>query len=191
MGRIKTRENAKDIKVLDKSAAVGQRMKNAFIRSRRDAAALADDRQASPNEYAGDKVEYTADNLTHDVANVAVSGTKSAAQQGRKLFRRLREKKEEEKRNEGANSPEQTPSQENRPYVNSKGRLPQQNADNSPYEQSPQQSAGNAPNELYPRQHTNNVHDERFPQQHNDKAPEGRLLHRRTDAAPEVERPTR
>ena len=33
MSRIKTREKGKDIKVLDKSAVVGQRMKNAFIRS--------------------------------------------------------------------------------------------------------------------------------------------------------------
>lgn len=44
MSRIKTREKATgtDIKVLDKSAVVGQRMKNAFIRSKRNAAALTD-----------------------------------------------------------------------------------------------------------------------------------------------------
>ena len=45
MSKIKTRETGKDIKVLDKSAVVGQRMKNAFIRSKRNAAALMDDRQ--------------------------------------------------------------------------------------------------------------------------------------------------
>ena len=32
--KIKTREKGKDIKVLDKSAVVGQRMKSAFIRSK-------------------------------------------------------------------------------------------------------------------------------------------------------------
>ena len=59
MGKIKTREKAKgkDIKVLDKSAVVGQRMKNAFIRSKQNAAALMDDCQATPSEYVGDKVE--------------------------------------------------------------------------------------------------------------------------------------
>ncbi len=46
MSKIKTREKGKDINVLDKSAVVGQRMKNAFIRSKRNAAALMDDRQA-------------------------------------------------------------------------------------------------------------------------------------------------
>ena len=63
MSKIKTRETGKDIKVLDKSAVVGQRMKSAFIRSKRNAAALMDDRQATPSEYAEDKVEFAADNL--------------------------------------------------------------------------------------------------------------------------------
>ena len=75
MSRIKTREKATgtDIKVLDKSAVVGQRMKNAFIRSKRNAAALMDDRQATPREYAEDKVEFAADDLANDTANVAMS----------------------------------------------------------------------------------------------------------------------
>ena len=47
--KIKTREKGKDIKVLDKSAVVGQRMKSAFIRSKKNAEALMDDRQATPN----------------------------------------------------------------------------------------------------------------------------------------------
>ena len=98
MSKIKTREKGKDIKVLDKSAVVGQRMKNAFIRSKRNAAALMDDRQATPSEYAEDKVEFAADDLAHDTANVAVSGTKTAVRQGRKLFQRQREKRAAEKR---------------------------------------------------------------------------------------------
>ena len=47
-------------------------MKSAFIRSKRNAAALMDDRQATPSEYAEDKVEFAADDLAHDTANVAV-----------------------------------------------------------------------------------------------------------------------
>lgn len=46
MSKIKTREKGKDIKVLDKSAMIGQRMKSAFIRSKRNAEALLDNRQA-------------------------------------------------------------------------------------------------------------------------------------------------
>lgn len=63
MSKIKTREKGKDIKVLDKSAVVGQRMKNAFIRSKRNAAALMDNRQTTPSEYAEDKLGVAADNL--------------------------------------------------------------------------------------------------------------------------------
>ena len=113
MSKIKTREKGKDIKVLDKSAVVGQRMKNAFIRSKRNAAALMDDRQATPSEYAGDKVEFAADDLAHDTANVAVSGTKTAVRQGRKLFQRQREKRAAEKRRKNTNRP----SPPNRPRV--------------------------------------------------------------------------
>lgn len=111
MSKIKTRERAKgkDIKVLDRSAVVGQRMKSAFIRSKRDAAALMDDRQATPSEYAEDKVEFAADDLAHDTANVAVSGTKSAVRQGRKLFQRQKEKRAAEKRRENTAPTEQAP----------------------------------------------------------------------------------
>ena len=116
MSKIKTRETGKDIKVLDKSAVVGQRMKSAFIRSKRNAAALMDDRQATPSEYAEDKVEFAADDLAHDTANVAVSGTKTAVRQGRKLFQRQREKRAAEKRRENT-APLNRPPPPNRPRV--------------------------------------------------------------------------
>ena len=106
--KIKTREKGKDIKVLDKSAVVGQRMKSAFIRSKKNAEALMDDRQATPNEYAVDKTELAADDLAHDAANVAASGTKTAVRQGRKLFQRQREKWAAEKRQENTPPAEQS-----------------------------------------------------------------------------------
>ena len=114
MSRIKTREKAtgKDIKVLDKSVVVGQRMKNAFIRSKQNAAALMDDCQATPSEYAEDKVQFAADDFVHDTANVVVSGTKTAVRQGRKLFQRQREKRVAEKRRENTAPTEQAPSPE-------------------------------------------------------------------------------
>ena len=125
MSKIKTRETGKDIKVLDKSAVVGQRMKNAFIRSKRNAAALMDDRQATPSEYAEDKVEFAADDLAHDTANVAVSGTKSAVRQGRKLFQRQREKRAAEKRWENTAPTEQAPAPEPSQGTAPEGQTPQ------------------------------------------------------------------
>ena len=108
MSKIKTREKTKDIKVLDRSAIIGQRMKSAFIRSKKNAEALMDDRQATPNEYAADKTGLAADDLAHDAANVAASGTKTAVRQGRKLLQCQREKWAAEKRQENTAPAEQS-----------------------------------------------------------------------------------
>ena len=107
MSKIKTREKTKDIKVPDRSAIIGQRMKSAFIRSKKNAEALMDDRQATPNEYAADRTGLAADDLAHDAANVAASGTKTAVRQGRKLLQCQREKWAAEKRQENTAPAEQ------------------------------------------------------------------------------------
>ena len=43
MGRIKTRESVKDIKILDNAAVVSERMKTALVRSKDQAENLMDD----------------------------------------------------------------------------------------------------------------------------------------------------
>lgn len=50
MPEIKTRETVKDIKILDKASVAGERMKQAFIRSKDTAQNLMDDGQVSPSE---------------------------------------------------------------------------------------------------------------------------------------------
>lgn len=136
MSKIKTREKAKDIRVLDKSAMVGQRMKSAFLRSKRNVEALMDDRQATPNEYAADKTELAADDLAHDAANVAVSGTKTAVRQGRKLFQRQREKWAAEKRQENTAPAEQAHSPGPAQGIAPDGRTPQRSGGTAPERQS-------------------------------------------------------
>ncbi|EOS65811.1 CHAP domain-containing protein [Oscillibacter sp. 1-3] len=172
MSKIKTREKGKDIKVLDKSAVVGQRMKNAFIRSKRNAAALMDDRQATPSEYAEDKVEFAADDLAHDTANVAVSGTKTAARQGRKLFQRQREKRAAEKRRENTAPTEQAPA-------------PEPSQGTAPEGQPPQRHSGTAPEGRLPRQRTDPPRDGQRPRQGTGSAQDRRLPRQRTGTAPE------
>ena len=108
MSKIKTREKSKDIKVLDKSAMIGQRMKSSFLRSKRNAEAQMDDRQATPNEYAADKTELAADNLAHEEEKEAASGAKTAVRQGRKLIQRQREKWAADKRQENTAPAEQS-----------------------------------------------------------------------------------
>ena len=178
MSKIKTREKAtgKDIKVLDKSAVVGQRMKNAFIRSKRNAAALMDDRQTTPNEYAEDKVEFAADDFVHDTANVAVSGTKSVVRQGRKLFQRQQEKKAAEKRRENVTPTEQPTAPEPSPGA-------------APEGQPPQRRSGTPSEGRLPRQRTDPPRDGQLPRQDTAPAPDRRLPRQRTGTVPERQRP--
>ena len=68
MGKFKTRETVKNVKAIDKAAIAGERMKNAFIRSKNSTENLMDDRQITPSEYAEDKVMYAAEDISHDAA---------------------------------------------------------------------------------------------------------------------------
>ena len=69
MPEIKTRETVKDIKILDKASVAGERMKQAFIRSKDTAQNLMDDGQVSPSEYAEDKIRYAAEDVVHDTGH--------------------------------------------------------------------------------------------------------------------------
>ena len=178
MSKIKTREKGKDIKVLDKSAVVGQRMKSAFIRSKRNAAALMDDRQATPSEYAEDKVEFAADNLAHDTANVAVSGTKTAVRQGRNLFQRQREKRAAEKRRENTAPTEQAPAPESPQGTAPEGQLPQRHSGTTPEGRLPRQRTDPPRDGQLPRQGTAPAQDRRLPRQRTGTAPERKPLPR-------------
>ena len=195
MSKIKTREKGKDIKVLDKSAVVGQRMKSAFIRSKRNAAALMDDRQATPSEYAGDKVEFAADDLAHDTANVAVSGTKTAVRQGRKLFQRQREKRAAEKRRENTAPTEQAPAPEPSQGTAPEGQTPQRHSGTARSGRLPRQRTDPPRDGQRPRQGTGPTQDRRLPRQRTGTAPERQPLPRyertaeRPPARVDVERP--
>ena len=93
MGRIKTRESTKDIKVLDKVAVVSERMKTALVRSKDQAENLMDDGQISPSEYAEDKIRYAAEDLADRVGHDVSSGTKKAVNKGKEAYREHREEK--------------------------------------------------------------------------------------------------
>ena len=97
MGKIKTRETVKNVKAIDKAAIAGERMKNAFIRSKDGTENLMDDRQVTPSEYAEDKVLYAAEDISHDAAHLAGSGIKTAANKGKEAFQRQRAEKAAEK----------------------------------------------------------------------------------------------
>ena len=84
MGRIKTRESVKDIKILDKAAVVSERMKTALVRSKDQAENLMDDGQISPSEYAEDKIRYAAEDVTDQVWHEVSGQTKKAIEKARR-----------------------------------------------------------------------------------------------------------
>lgn len=78
MSKIKTREKVHGIKTLDKAAVAGERMKEAYIRSKEEVTNLTDDRSENPNAYAGDKVQRATENAAEDTARAAAAGAKLA-----------------------------------------------------------------------------------------------------------------
>ena len=91
MSKIKTRETVKDIKVLDKAAVAGERMKDAFIRTKDTVQNLSDDGQVSPTEYAEDKIQYAAQDVAEDTGRAVSSGTKKAVNKDKEAYRQHRE----------------------------------------------------------------------------------------------------
>ena len=93
MPEIKTRKTVKDIKILDKASVAGERMKQAFIRSKDTTQNLMDDGQVSPSEYAEDKIRYAAEDVVHDTGHAIRKETDKAVDKGRRAFREHRREK--------------------------------------------------------------------------------------------------
>ena len=86
MADIKTRETRRDIKLLDKAAVAGERMKEFSIRTKDQGTALPEDRQTTPGAYAAEQVQDTAQALSRDSARLAGRAAKKAAGKGKALL---------------------------------------------------------------------------------------------------------
>ena len=106
MPKIKTREKVHGIKTLDKAAVAGERMKEAYIRSK-EVTNLTDDRSENPNAYAGDKVQRAAENAAEDTAHAAAAGAKLAVKKETAAIKQRRERYAE---------PMQEPAMPNQPW---------------------------------------------------------------------------
>ena len=94
MSDIKTKETVKDIKVLDKSAAVLRKVKRATVRTKDQIENLIDDGQVTPSEYAENQIQYAAE----DTAREAYDKTSEKMRQGRdRVKEQIREKRAEKK----------------------------------------------------------------------------------------------
>ena len=65
MSKIKTRDNIKDIKVLNVTGELGRRMKNAYIRTKGTADNTSDDNNRSPEDYAEEKIGSAEQEAVH------------------------------------------------------------------------------------------------------------------------------
>lgn len=91
MPDIKTREVVKDIKVLDKASVVGERMRNAYIRTKDRAAHLTDDNQDSSTEYAESQIEYAAEETFNDLGDGVEHVSRSTYDKAKQVLRSRRD----------------------------------------------------------------------------------------------------
>lgn len=93
--KVKTREQVKSVKVLDKAAVAGARMKNAYVRTREKAVRNREDRNDTPTSYAGDRAQEYARSMARNAARTARFGGKAIRQKRRAVFQRYKNGKEE------------------------------------------------------------------------------------------------
>lgn len=110
MGKIKTRETVRDIKVLDKAAVAGERMKDAYIRTRNQAQNLSDDGKVSSSEYAADNLQYAMEDIASDTGHAVSSGAKKAVSKGKEVYQNHKAQKSTDSPTNAATEPAGTDS---------------------------------------------------------------------------------
>ena len=86
MADIKTKNTNKDIKVFDKAATVGDKIKDTYIRTKNNTENLTEDGHNSPTEYAESNIRSAVEGETMDTARGVKNTTESAYKKGRELY---------------------------------------------------------------------------------------------------------
>ena len=95
MNDIKTRENKKDIKMLDRAAGLAKVTKDATVRTKDQVQNLSDDGQITPDEYAEDKIKYMAESAIEDTGKVAKKTVQKTYDGGKRLYKEIRRTRKE------------------------------------------------------------------------------------------------
>ena len=90
MKDIKTRENKKDIKMLDRAAGLAKVTKGATVRTKDQVQNLFDDGQITPDEYAEDKIKYMAESAMEDTGKAAKKTVQKTYDGGKRLYKEIR-----------------------------------------------------------------------------------------------------
>lgn len=96
MPEIKTRDAVKGtIKTLDKAAVAGERMKQAYIRTKDKAEQSVSVAESNPEEYAADRISGSADTLTYEAAHQFDRQGRSAVKTTKDNISTVRERMEQ------------------------------------------------------------------------------------------------
>ena len=95
MKDIKTKENIKDIKVLDKVAGLAKVTKNATVHTKQQVQNLSYDARITPDEYAEDKVKYMAEAVAEDTGKAAKQTVQKTYGGGKRLYKEIRRARKE------------------------------------------------------------------------------------------------
>lgn len=95
MKDIKTRENKKDIKMLDRAAGLAKVTKDATVRTKDQVQNLSDDGQITPDEYAEDKIKYMAESAIEDTGKAAKKTVQKTYDGGKRLYKEIRRTRKE------------------------------------------------------------------------------------------------
>lgn len=85
----------KSVKALDRAAVAGERMKNAYIRTKEKAVRNWEDRNNTPTGYAEERVQEYARSMARNAARTARFGGKMVKHKGRVLFQRYQDSRDE------------------------------------------------------------------------------------------------
>ena len=90
MKDIKTRENKRDIKMLDRATGLAKVTKDATVRTKDQIQNLSDDGQITPDEYAEDKIKYMAESAIEDTGKAAKKTVQKTYDGGKRLYKEIR-----------------------------------------------------------------------------------------------------
>ena len=93
MKDIKGKINTKDIKMLDKADNLSKVVRNGSIHTKDQIQNLSDDGQVTANEYAEDKIKYTAQSVAEDSGRIAKNTTKGSYRKGKKVFNQIKQRR--------------------------------------------------------------------------------------------------
>ena len=89
--KVKTREQVKSVKVLDRASVAGERMKNAYIRTREKAVRNREDRNNTPTGYAEERMQEYAQSMARNTVRTARFGGKVIRQKGQVILQRYQD----------------------------------------------------------------------------------------------------